>query len=99
MVFLDVKTAYSTLTRHRWPIQLLLVYSSTQTASGCSRLCGVFLIFKFLCRICISGGGGGDGDDAVTDNSVLLNVNIVDESISGCNDVYLTCRHFSDVSA
>lgn len=58
MVFLDVKTAYSTL------------YA-----------------------------GDGEGDDAVTDNSVLLNVNIVDESISGCNDVYLTCHHFSDVSA
>lgn len=45
------------------------------------------------------GGGDGEGDDAVTDNSVLLNVNIVDESISGCNDVNLTCHHFSDVSA
>lgn len=39
------------------------------------------------------------GDDAVTDNSIVLNVNIVNESINGCNDVYPTCCHFSDVSA
>lgn len=37
-------------------------------------------------------------DDSV---AVLLNVNIVDESIYGCNDIYLTHTHiflyFSDV--
>lgn len=39
-------------------------------------------------------------DDSV---AVLPNVNIVDESIYGCNDIYLTHAHiflyFSDVSA
>lgn len=47
---------------------------STQTASGCS------LLLVFSSQTCISGD----------DNSVLLNVNIVDESINGCN-IYLTC--------
>lgn len=39
-------------------------------------------------------------DDSV---AVLLNVNIVDKSIYGCNDIYLTHTHiflyFSDVPA
>lgn len=69
--------------------------------SNCVRLLLLVWIFFFLIfkKFAYRGGGDGEGDDAVTDNSVLLNVNIVDESISGCNDVYLTCHHFSDVSA
>lgn len=49
----------------------MCVLMSTQTASGCS----CFVLF-FLSQNCIS------GVNSVADKSVLLNVNIVDESMA-----------------
>lgn len=63
--------------------------------SNCIRLLSLVWFFKIF--VCLE--HAYRGNDAVTDNSVVLNVNIVNESINGCNDVYLTCCHFSDVSA
>lgn len=63
------------------------VHMSTQSAFGCSRFMRSCLRLAYR------------GDDTVADKSLLLNVNIVDEPIYGCNDIYLTwiCFYFSDV--
>lgn len=67
-----LKTAF--LTFNVLLVCLLCVCMSTQTASGCS-------LFVFLSQTCISASG------SVADSSVLLNVNIVGESVNGCNGI------------
>lgn len=65
----------------------------TCTAAACLPSCVSTQTASRCSRLCFCLRLAYRGDD----NSVLLNVNIVDESINGCN-IYLTCifLYFSD---